>query len=229
MFPIAFDGRREEYALQDIIDRLRSLMYMAFKSVMEADPDFVDFALARKLFINEDGTPYGAAMYGLFLRRVPHHATFLLFNAMQAGARRTQPVDQLPGDASQPLQRRHALGHMMAILGKAPRFVAHAESDDDGADDNERGHGADAEIQEEDTQPLEQPMIAPIKEAVPEPIQSPPPRTTLKGAFLAGLMDLPALIRIVAFIGHPHHGKTPSVDCSSRRRTWSTASASRAP
>ena len=33
----------------------------------------------------------------------------------------------------------------------------------------------------------------------------------------------------MAFIGHPHHGKTPSVDCSSRRRTWSTTSASSCP
>jgi len=75
-------------------------------------------------------------------------------------------------------------------------------------------YGSDVEIQieEEDTQPLEQPMIAPIKEAVFELIESSLPRTTFKWAFVTALMDSPALIRNVALIGHLHHGKTSLLD-----------------
>ena len=54
----------------EIIETLRDLMDIAFKAVMgieeyaEDDPDYYE---AKQLFINEDGIPYGAVMYGLFL------------------------------------------------------------------------------------------------------------------------------------------------------------------
>jgi len=75
-------------------------------------------------------------------------------------------------------------------------------------------YGAHVEIQieEEDTQPLEQPIIAPIKEKCFELIEEQLPSTTFNWKFLAGLMDLPALIRNVALIGHLHHGKTSFAD-----------------
>ncbi|RXM32571.1 116 kDa U5 small nuclear ribonucleoprotein component [Acipenser ruthenus] len=52
-------------------------------------------------------------------------------------------------------------------------------------------------VQEEDTQPLTEPIIKPVK--------------TKK--FLADLMDSPELIRNVTLCGHLHHGKTCFVDC----------------
>ena len=55
-------------------------------------------------------------------------------------------------------------------------------------------------------------MVSPIKEDVFELIESSLPHTTFKCAFLAGLMDLPPLIRNAAVIGHLHHGKTSLVD-----------------
>jgi len=45
-------------------------MDIAFKAVMgveEYDEDDEDYQAAKKLFINEDGMPYGAVVYGLFL------------------------------------------------------------------------------------------------------------------------------------------------------------------
>ena len=45
-------------------------MDIAFNSVMgmvEYDDDDEDYIAAKELFINEDGLPYGAVMYGLFL------------------------------------------------------------------------------------------------------------------------------------------------------------------
>ena len=70
IFPITFSGRSTAVSFDDVIERLRALMDVAFRSVMEIeeysddDPLFVE---AKELFINEDGIPYGAVMYGLFL------------------------------------------------------------------------------------------------------------------------------------------------------------------
>ena len=69
-FPLTFSGRDESLSLQDIIDNLQNLVDIAFAVVMgteEYDDDDEDYIAAKELFINEDGLPYGAVMYGLFL------------------------------------------------------------------------------------------------------------------------------------------------------------------
>merc|ERR550525_106468 len=70
VFPITFSGREVALEFDDIIDNLKDLMDIAFKSVMGiegyADHD-PQYRKAKDLFINEDGIPYGAVMYGLFL------------------------------------------------------------------------------------------------------------------------------------------------------------------
>eukprot|EP01084_Bolivina_argentea_P063750 116331_1 len=70
VFPIEFDGREETMEFDDVIQNLRHLMDIAFKSVMkiqEYDANDEDYIAAKSLFINSDGVPYGAVMYGLFL------------------------------------------------------------------------------------------------------------------------------------------------------------------
>ena len=70
-FPLEFNGREDTpMSLPDVIDTLHNLMDIAFKAVMgveEYDEDDEDYQAAKKLFINEDGMPYGAVVYGLFL------------------------------------------------------------------------------------------------------------------------------------------------------------------
>ena len=69
-FPLQFAGRDVEMTFADIIDNLHHLMDIAFKSVMgieQYDDDDAHYLEAKALFINEDGIPYGAVMYGLFL------------------------------------------------------------------------------------------------------------------------------------------------------------------
>lgn len=69
-FPLTFSGREEALEFEDVINNLRDLMDIAFKSVMgiegyaEDDPQY---KVAKELFINDDGIPYGAVMYGMFL------------------------------------------------------------------------------------------------------------------------------------------------------------------
>jgi U5 small nuclear ribonucleoprotein component len=74
-------------------------------------------------------------------------------------------------------------------------------------------YGDDVEtlVMDEDAQPLEEPIIKPIKlkkfEVVAKEVA-----TYVSTEFLLGLMKNPALIRNVALIGHIHHGKTLFMD-----------------
>lgn len=76
------------------------------------------------------------------------------------------------------------------------------------------GPDVEAMVEEEDAQPLTEPIINPIKvrkftiiekgEAVPE--------TTFSKQFMVDLMSHPESIRNVAVVGHLHHGKTALLD-----------------
>lgn len=67
-------------------------------------------------------------------------------------------------------------------------------------------------VQEEDAQPLTEPIIAPVKRSRFAIVEQEVPNTTYELEFLADLMDTPELIRNVALCGHLHHGKTTFCD-----------------
>ncbi|RIB12883.1 P-loop containing nucleoside triphosphate hydrolase protein [Gigaspora rosea] len=67
-------------------------------------------------------------------------------------------------------------------------------------------------VQEEDTQPLSEPIIKPIKIKKFQLVEKNLPETRFKKEFLVDMMNFPELIRNVAIIGHLHHGKTSFVD-----------------
>eukprot|EP00457_Paulinella_chromatophora_P001315 gb/GEZN01001317.1/.p1 GENE.gb/GEZN01001317.1/~~gb/GEZN01001317.1/.p1 ORF type:complete len:993 (-),score=150.91 gb/GEZN01001317.1/:162-3002(-) len=71
---------------------------------------------------------------------------------------------------------------------------------------------AEVVIGDEDTQPLETPIIAPVKNKVFSHVESSLPDTSFNFKFLAGLMDNPHLIRNLVLLGHLHHGKTFLMD-----------------
>ncbi|KAI2809549.1 U5 small nuclear ribonucleoprotein component [Blomia tropicalis] len=75
------------------------------------------------------------------------------------------------------------------------------------------GPDVEALVQEEDTQPLTQPIIEPVRQKKFSHHVQDLPTTTYNLEFMTDLMDNPNLIRNVAFIGHLHHGKTSFVDC----------------
>lgn len=60
----------------------------------------------------------------------------------------------------------------------------------------------------EDTQPLTDPIIAPVRSKNFDLLEKKMPDTTFDFNFLAGLMDKPNLIRNICFLGAMHHGKT---------------------
>jgi len=71
---------------------------------------------------------------------------------------------------------------------------------------------AEVLVEDEDTQPLETPIIAPVKHKQFSHVEKTLPQTTFDFKYLAGLMDHPHLVRNIALIGNLHHGKTKLVD-----------------
>lgn len=78
----------------------------------------------------------------------------------------------------------------------------------------EEVYGKDTEtlVKEEDTQPLEVPIIAPIISKKFESQTKTPLSTSWTNEFMAVLMSNPELVRNVAVVGHLHHGKTTLMD-----------------
>ena len=74
------------------------------------------------------------------------------------------------------------------------------------------GEGVETMVQEEDTQPLSQPIIAPVvqKKFVVQEADLPP--VHYERDFMTDLMNFPEDIRNIAFAGHLHHGKTALMD-----------------
>ena len=74
------------------------------------------------------------------------------------------------------------------------------------------GPGVETMVQEEDTQPLSQPIIAPVvqKKFTIEEADLPP--VHFARDFMTDMMNFPEQIRNIAFAGHLHHGKTALMD-----------------
>jgi len=79
---------------------------------------------------------------------------------------------------------------------------------------SEEIYGPEVEVlvQEEDTQPLDQPIIAPPRKYNFLLTERHIPETSFSMKFMTGLMDHPQFIRHVAVVGHLHHGKTSLLD-----------------
>ncbi|KAH8110606.1 Calreticulin family-domain-containing protein [Phellopilus nigrolimitatus] len=75
-------------------------------------------------------------------------------------------------------------------------------------------YGADVEtiVQEEDAQPLTEPIIAPVKVRRWVIEEKDLPETRFDKGFLLNMMSFPEMIRNVAVVGHLHHGKTALMD-----------------
>ncbi|RYP62718.1 hypothetical protein DL771_009609 [Monosporascus sp. 5C6A] len=75
-------------------------------------------------------------------------------------------------------------------------------------------YGEDVEtlVQEEDAQPLAQPIIAPVDTRKFSVEEADLPPVFFDRSFMADLMNFPEQIRNIAFAGHLHHGKTAFMD-----------------
>lgn len=67
-------------------------------------------------------------------------------------------------------------------------------------------------VQEEDAQPLSEPIIAPIEVKKFSIEEADLPTTYFSREFMMDLMNFPDQIRNIALVGHLHHGKTTFMD-----------------
>lgn len=73
------------------------------------------------------------------------------------------------------------------------------------------GPGVETLVNDEDEQPLEQPIIKPVRNIKFE-VGVKDSSTYVSSQFLVGLMSNPSLVRNVALVGHLQHGKTVFMD-----------------
>ncbi|KAH8835020.1 Calreticulin family-domain-containing protein [Flagelloscypha sp. PMI_526] len=86
-------------------------------------------------------------------------------------------------------------------------------------------YGPDVEtlVQEEDAQPLTEPIIAPVKLRKWTVEEKNLPETRFDKAFLLNMTEYPEMVRNVAIVGHLHHGKTALMDMlvfETHKLTW---------
>lgn len=74
------------------------------------------------------------------------------------------------------------------------------------------GPGVETMVQEEDAQPLSQPIIAPIQQKKFTVQEADLPSVNFSWSFMTDLMNYPEQIRNIALAGHLHHGKTALMD-----------------
>lgn len=74
------------------------------------------------------------------------------------------------------------------------------------------GEGVETLVQEEDAQPLTEPIIAPVKMRKWTVEEKDMPETRFDKSFLLNMTAFPEMIRNVAVVGHLHHGKTALLD-----------------
>ena len=74
------------------------------------------------------------------------------------------------------------------------------------------GAGVETMVQEEDTQPLTQPTIAPVVQKKFTVQEADLPPVHFARDFMTDLMNFPEDVRNIAFAGHLHHGKTALMD-----------------
>ena len=70
------------------------------------------------------------------------------------------------------------------------------------------GEGVEVLVREEDTQALNEPIIAPVQQKKFTVQETDLPRVRFSREFMLDLMNYPEGIRNIAFAGHLHHGKT---------------------
>jgi U5 small nuclear ribonucleoprotein component len=85
------------------------------------------------------------------------------------------------------------------------------------------GEDVEALVQEEDAQPLSEPIIQPVKVRNFTVQEKDLPVTRYDKNFMVDLMEYPSMIRNVLVAGHLHHGKTSLLDMmvlETHQMTW---------
>lgn len=123
------------------------------------------------------------------------------------------PLEEVPPAAApEPQETDPGLNVMQVDDEPANQVVLHEEKIYYPSAAEVYGEDVETLVQEEDTQPLTQPIVEPERIKVFAVEEHGLPETRFDRSFMMNLMQFPHMVRNVAVIGHLHHGKTSLVD-----------------
>ncbi|GJJ77654.1 116 kDa U5 small nuclear ribonucleoprotein component [Entomortierella parvispora] len=102
----------------------------------------------------------------------------------------------------------------LARIGEIPQnqIVLHEDKKYYPTAEEVYGEGVEALVEEEDTQPLTEPIVQPIKTKKFQLEEKDLPTTRFRKQYMYDLMAFPPRVRNVALVGHLHHGKSSIMD-----------------
>lgn len=108
----------------------------------------------------------------------------------------------------------NASGGLLTFVAEGPSNAVVLHEDKQYYPTAQQVYGGDVEtlVQEEDTQPLSEPIIAPVKEKKFAVQEAELPPVYYSREFMTDLLNFPDQTRNLAVVGHLHHGKTAFMD-----------------
>lgn len=112
------------------------------------------------------------------------------------------------------LRRTEEAGMQLMQVDEAPQnaVVLHEDKKHYPTANEVYGDDVEALVQEEDAQPLSQPIVEPVKIRRFAIEEKGLPETRFDRSFMMNLTNFPQMVRNVAVVGHLHHGKTCLMD-----------------
>ncbi|KAL6859913.1 hypothetical protein ACO1O0_003937 [Amphichorda felina] len=115
-------------------------------------------------------------------------------------------------DVSEVADRATGQEHMEIDEGPSNAIILHEDKQYYPTAEQVYGAEVETRVEEEDAQPLTQPIIAPVEQKKFNIEEADLPPVFFDREFMTDLMNFPEQIRNVAFAGHLHHGKTAFAD-----------------
>ncbi|KAF9898863.1 U5 small nuclear ribonucleoprotein component [Lobosporangium transversale] len=115
-----------------------------------------------------------------------------------------QEMQETNDRSSTALSRLGDIAHNQIVLHEDKKYYPTAEE--------VYGEDVEALVEEEDTQPLTEPIIQPIKSKKFQLEEKDLPLTRFRKQYMYDLMTFPPRVRNVALVGHLHHGKSSIMD-----------------
>ncbi|KAG0333237.1 U5 small nuclear ribonucleoprotein component [Podila horticola] len=132
-------------------------------------------------------------------------------------AQQAQDQDMAEGDEEEDVEMEEEnvrTSTALSRLGEIPQnqIVLHEDKKYYPTAEEVYGEGVEALVEEEDTQPLTEPIVQPIKTKKFQLEEKDLPITRFRKQYMYDLMAFPPRVRNVALVGHLHHGKSSIMD-----------------
>ncbi|KAF9310911.1 U5 small nuclear ribonucleoprotein component [Podila horticola] len=132
-------------------------------------------------------------------------------------AQQAQDQDMAEGDEEEDVKMEEEnvrTSTALSRLGEIPQnqIVLHEDKKYYPTAEEVYGEGVEALVEEEDTQPLTEPIVQPIKTKKFQLEEKDLPITRFRKQYMYDLMAFPPRVRNVALVGHLHHGKSSIMD-----------------